>query len=186
MKPSGNHGPISGTAKIFAVASRARWLVPLIALSAIALSLLELDIGPVVWNKPVAETAGRVAGLTGEQSVCIFLALTMLIYWVIRERQEAAADLVVAAAWLTGVPGMTIAAGWVVKGAKFVFATLKRKVYEQIKDEGHAEGHAAGHAAGHAEGRQEANAEWQVWWRRRTATGEFVSDPNDPPPQPLD
>ena len=186
MEPSGNHAPRSSTAKIFAVASRARWLVPLIALSAIALSLLELDIGPVAWNKPVAETAGRVAGLTGEQSVCIFLALTMLIYWGIRERQEAAADLVVAAAWLTGIPGMAIVAGWVVKGAKFVFATLKRKVYEQIRSEGHAEGHAEGHseghAEGHAEGRQEANAEWQAWWQRRTAHGEFVLDPNDPPP----
>ncbi len=48
-----------------------------------------------------------------------------------------------------------------------MFATLKRKVYEQIRSEGHAEG------------RQEANAEWQAWWQRRTATGEFVSDPND-------
>ena len=173
-EPDSNHAPRSGTAKILAIASRSRWLVPLIALAAIALSLLELDNGPVGWNKPVAETAGRVAGLTGEQSVCIFLALIMLIYWGIRERQEAAADLAIAAAWLTGVPGMTIVAGWTVPGVRIVFATLKRKVYEQIRSEGHAEG------------RQEANAEWRAWWQRRTATGEFVSDPNDPPPESED
>ena len=69
MEPDSNHAPRSGTAKILAIASRSRWLVPLIALAAIALSLLELDIGPVGWNNPVAETAGRVANLTGEQSV---------------------------------------------------------------------------------------------------------------------
>ena len=78
MEPDGNHAPRSSTAKILAIASRSRWLVPLVALAAIALSLLELDIGPVGWNKPVAKTAGRAAGLTGEQSVCICLALIML------------------------------------------------------------------------------------------------------------
>ena len=73
-----------------------------------------------------------------------------------------------AAAWLTGIPGMTTAAGWVVKGARIMFATLRRKVYEQILDEGRAE----------------ANAEWQAWWQRRTNTGVFVPDPDDPPPYP--
>ena len=178
METDSNPAPRSTTAKILTIASRSRWLVPLVALAVIALSLLELDIGPAGWNKPVTETAGRVAGLTGERSVCIFLALIMLTYWGIRERREAVADLTIAAAWLTGVPGMTTVAGWMVRGAKIVFATLKRKVYEQIRSEGHAEGHA--------EGRQEANAEWQAWWQRRTATGEFVSDLNDPPPQPED
>ena len=174
MEPDSNHSPQSSTAKIRAIVSRSRWLVPLVALAVIALSLLELDIGPAGWNKLVTGTAGRISALTGERSVCIFLALIMLTYWGIRERREAVADLTIAAAWLTGVPGMTIVAGWMVRGAKIVFATLKRKVYEQIRSEGHAEG------------RQEANAEWQAWWQRRTATGEFVSDPNDPPPQPED
>ena len=50
----------SDTARIRAIATRARWLVPLIALATIALSLLKLDIGPVGWTKPVEETAGRV------------------------------------------------------------------------------------------------------------------------------
>ena len=174
METGSNHAPQPNTAKIRAIATRARWLVPLIALTAIALSLLELDIGPVSWAKPIGETAGRVAWITGEAAICIFLALTVLVYWGVRERQEAAADLAIMAAWLTGIPGMTVVAGWIVKGTKWMFATLKRKVYEQIR------------AEGHAEGRQEADAEWQSWWRRRTTTGVFVPDPDDPPPRVSD
>lgn len=169
---------MSKTARFRAIATRARWLVPLIALTAIALSALELDIGPVHWAKPIVETAGRVTRITGESAVSVLLAITMLVYWVVRERQEALEDLAIVAAWLTGIPGMTMVAGWIVKGTKIMFATLRKKVYEQIRAEGHAEGHA--------EGRQEADAEWQSWWQRRTKTGAFVPDPNDPPPRPSD
>ena len=55
-----------------------------------------------------------------------------------------------------------------------MFATIKRMMYEQILAEGYAEGRA--------EGRRESNAEWQAWLDRRTATGIFVADDNDPPP----
>lgn len=164
----------SNTVKMRAIATRARWLVPLAALATIALSLLKLDVGPVGWAKPVEETAGRVTWITGEPAICIFLALTVLTYWTVRERREAAVDLAIVAAWLTGIPGMTIFAGWIVKGTKIMFATLKRKVYEQIRDEGREEGHA------------EANAEWRAWWQRRTKTGVFVPDPDDPPPDSSD
>ena len=47
-----------------------------------------------------------------------------------------------------------------------MFATIKRKVYEQIL----------------ADGRKRANAEWDAWLERRTRTGVFVPDDNDPPP----
>ena len=102
----------------------------------------------------------------------------MLTYWAVRERREAVADLAIAAAWLTGIPGMMTVAEWTVKGTKIMFAALKRKVYEQIRDEGRVEGKAEGHA----EGRTEADAEWRAWWQRRTKTGVFVPDPDDPPP----
>ena len=167
------------TARIWAIAARARWMVPLMALTAIALSLLKLDVGPVAWTKPIDQAAGRVTWLTGETTICIVLALTVLAYWVVREREAAAADLAIAAAWLTGIPGMAMLAGWIVKGTRIMFATLRRKVYEQIRAEGHAEGHNEGHIAGRAE----ADAEWQAWWQRRTKTGTFVPDPDDPPPR---
>ena len=158
-------------------------MVPLMALTAIALSLLKLDIGPVAWTKPVDQAAGRVTWITGETTICIVLALTVLAYWVVREREAAAVDLAIAAAWLTGIPGMAMLAGWIVKGTKIMFATLRRKVYEQIRAEGRAEGHTEGHSEGHIAGRAEANAEWQAWWQRRTKTGTFVPDPEDPPPR---
>ena len=59
-----------------------------------------------------------------------------------------------------------------------MFATIKRKMYEQIRSEGIAEGRVEGIA----EGRVETNAEWQAWLDRRTSTGVFVPDDNDPPP----
>ena len=181
-----NHGQRTNWRRLRAVAARSRWLVPLTALAAIALSVVQLDAGPVRWAKPVEDTLGRVAGITGETTVCIFLAVTVLVYWTLRERQEAAADLAIALAWLTGIPGMPVVAGWIVRGATIMFATLRRKVYEQIRNEGREEGLAEGHVEGHAEGqvsgRRDANAAWQAWWWRRTQTGTFVEDPNDPPP----
>lgn len=170
MEQDGNNEPRSKTAKIRAIAASARWLVPLTALAVIALSRCEPDIGAASWAKAIGETVAKATGITGEAAICIFLACTVLVYWAVRERREAAADLAIAMARLSGIPGMATVAGWVVKGATFMFATLKRKVYEQIRSEGRAEG------------RQETNAEWQAWWRRRTATGEFVSNPDDPPP----
>ena len=193
-KADSNEESKSSAARMRAIAVRARWLVPLIALATIALSLLKLDVGPVGWAKPVEETAGRVTWIAGEPAICILLSLTVLTYWAVRERREAAADLAMAAAWLTGIPGMTIVAGWIVKGTKIMFATLKRKVYEQIRDEGRVEGHAEGRTEGHAEGRMEGHAEgrmeghaeasteWRAWLQRRTRTGTFVPDPDDPPP----
>lgn len=59
-----------------------------------------------------------------------------------------------------------------------MFATIKKMMYEQIR----ADGRAEGHAEGRAETRREVNAEWQAWYDRRTATGVFVADDNDPPP----
>ena len=51
-----------------------------------------------------------------------------------------------------------------------MFATIKRKVYEQIRSEGRAEERA------------ESNAEWRAWLQRRMASGAFVPDDNDPSP----
>ena len=50
---------------------------------------------------------------------------------------------------------------------------LKRR-YEAGLQEGRAEGRD--------EGQSVANAEWDAWLERRTRTGAFVPDDNDPPP----
>ena len=47
-----------------------------------------------------------------------------------------------------------------------MFATIKRKIHEQILDDG----------------RKQANAEWDAWLERQMKAGVFVPDDNDPPP----
>jgi len=61
-----------------------------------------------------------------------------------------------------------------------MFATIKKSIYKKILGE---ETYAEARALGYAEGLAEAGAtKWQAWWQRRTATGSFVPDDNDPPP----
>ena len=47
-----------------------------------------------------------------------------------------------------------------------MFAAIKRRMYEQIR----------------ADNRAESNAEWRAWLQRRMASGTFVPDDKDPPP----
>ena len=75
-----------------------------------------------------------------------------------------------------------------------MFATIKRMMYEQIREDGRVEGRVAGREEGRvegiaegrvegiAEGSAKVNADWQAWYDRRTATGVFIHDDNDPPP----
>ena len=83
-----------------------------------------------------------------------------------------------------------------------MFATIKRMMYEQIREEGRREGLAEGlrvglveglriglaeglkegRERGREEGRRQVDAEWQDWLDRRTATGVFMFNCYDPPP----
>ena len=168
-----NNGNIAGarSAKIRNIARGIKWLVPFGALAAIAVSLLQLNATPQGWlTESACKAAAEVGRFTPDPVACIALASVLLLYWTAKERKDAVILLSVLAGWLTGVPGVAIAGRWAVKGATYMFATIKRKVYEQIR------------AEGRAEARQQADAEWYAWLRRRTATGAFVPDDNDPPP----
>ena len=157
----------SRTALIRNAAKGGKWLIPAAALAAIALSLLRLDVTPEGWqSEKVCAAAEGLGRLVPDPVACIALASLMLIYWGARERQEAAALAATLTGWLTGIPGMAMLARGVVKGAVYMFGTLKRKVHEQIL----------------ADGRKQANAEWDAWLERRTSTGVFVPDDKDPPP----
>ena len=120
----------------------------------------------------------RIGRLVPDPVACIVLASVILLYWGAKERQDAATLLGILAGWLTGIPGMSTVGQWSVRGAVYMFATIKRKVYEQIL----ADGRSQGHSEGHVEGRQQTNAEWDAWPERRTRTGVFIPDDNDPPP----
>ena len=160
--------------------------MPVAALAIGLLSLLRLNVTPERWlNESICEAVG-IAKFTLDPAPCLTIAGITLTYWCIKERDEAAAALGALAGWLTGIPGVDRLILLGVKGFAIMFATIKRKVYEQIRSEGIAEGREEGIAEGReegiAEGRVETNAEWQAWLDRRTSTGVFVSDDNDPPP----
>ena len=192
---------------IRAIARGAKWLVPLAALTAIAFSLLRLNVTPERWqSETVCEAAAELGRFVPDPVACIALASVILLYWGARERKDAAALVGILAGWFTGIPGMSTVGQWAVKGAVYMFATIKRKVYEQIladgrsqghvegrsegraegrsegRAEGRSEGRAVGRVEGRSEGRQQTNAEWDAWLERRTKTGVFVPDDNDPPP----
>ena len=182
--PAGGRGK---TAIIWNVARGTKWLVPLAALTAIAFSLLRLNVTPDGWQSAkVCEATAEIGRLVPDPVSCIVLASVILLYWGAKERQDAATLLGILAGWLTGIPGMATVGRWAVRGAVYMFATIKRKVYEQIladgRSQGHSEGHGEGRAEGRTEGRQQTNAEWDAWLERRTSTGVFIPDDSDPPP----
>ena len=102
----------------------------------------------------------------------------MLIYWGAREREDAAALLGTLAGWLTGIPGMAALARGAVKGGVYMFATIKRKVYEQILADGREEGLDEGLRAG----RRETQQRWEEWNRRRLAAEACGERFEEPPP----
>ena len=177
---NGNLAGGSGrTALIRNVARGGKWLIPVATLAAIALSLLRLNVTPERWqSEGVCAAAEEIGRLVPDPVACIVLASLTLIYWGAREREDAAALLGMLAGWLAGIPGVATLGRWAVRGAVYMFATIKRKVYEQIL----ADGRDAGREEGQSVGRQQANAEWDAWLERRTRTGVFVPDDNDPPP----
>ncbi len=144
--------------------------MPVVALAIGLLSLLRLNITPERWlNESICEAVG-IARFTLDPVPCLTIAVITLTYWCVKERDEAAAVLGALAGWLTGIPGVNRVILLGIKGLSVMFATIKRKVYEQIRSEGRAEERA------------ESNAEWRAWLQRRMASGAFVPDDNDPPP----
>ena len=140
--------------------------MPVAALAIGLLSLSRLNITPERWlNESICEAVG-IARFTLDPVPCLTIAGITLTYWCIKERDEATAALGALAGWLTGIPGVDRVILLGIKGFAIMFATIKRKVYEQIR----------------ADNRAESNAEWRAWLQRRMASGTFVPDDKDPPP----
>lgn len=59
-----------------------------------------------------------------------------------------------------------------------MFATIRKSIYKKILGE---ETYAEARALGCAEGMAEAT-KWRAWLQRRMASGAFVPDENDSPP----
>ena len=189
------NGSSGARRKIRAAARGTKWLVPITALAAIALSLLRLTVTPERWlNESVCDAAAGIARFAPDPAPCLALAGVALAYWVVKERDEAAAALGTLAGWLTGIPGVDRLIPLGIKGLTIMFATIKKMMYEQIREEGRERGLEQGREEGlerglergleqgREEGREENDAEWDDWLQRRMATGDFVPDDNDPPP----
>ena len=149
-----------------AAARGTKWLVPVVALAISLLSLLRLNITPERWlNESICEAVG-IARFALDPVPCLTIAGITLTYWCIKERDEAAAALGPLAGWITGIPGVDQVILLGIKGLTIMFSAIKRRMYEQIR----------------ADNRAESNAEWRAWLQRRMASGTFVPDDKDPPP----
>ena len=184
---NGNPASNGRSALIRNAARSGKWLIPVAALAAIALSLLRLNLTPAGWqSERVCAAVDGLGRLVPDPVVCIGLASLMLIYWGAREREEAVALLATLAGWLTGIPGMAALARGAIKGGVYMFATIKRKVYEQILADGRAQGHSEGREEGRDEGiqagRRETQQLWQEWNRRRLAAEARGERFEEPPP----
>ena len=89
---NGNVAGSGRTALIRNAARGGKWLIPVAALAAIALSLLRLSVTPEGWqSERVCAAVEGLGRLVPDPVACIALASLMLIYWGARERGEAAA-----------------------------------------------------------------------------------------------
>ena len=102
-----------------------------------------------------------------------YLGGLALIYWLGLRTEEL--KLLEASALATALIIMSTAhAVVIVEGVAMLAESFLKRRYEAGLQEGRAEGRD--------EGQSVANAEWDAWLERRTRTGAFVPDDNDPPP----
>ena len=114
-----------------------------------------------------------------------YLGGLALIYWLGLRTEEL--KLLEAGALVTALIIMSTAhAVVIVEGIAMLAESFLKRRYEaglqDGREEGRAEGRDEGREAGRDEGQSVANAEWDAWLERRTRTGAFVPDDNDPPP----
>ena len=165
---------------IYKIGRGAKWVVPLTAISAAAVSIARLSITPPGWLQKAAETAESVTPLDPDPIVCLTLSIVTLTYWLSRDGWESILRLF----------------------AMFKYATADRKERERIarrahargrdeglnegRKEGLSEGRMEGLNEGRSEGRIEAHGEAQAriqaWWEQATNGGTQPPSLDNPPP----
>ena len=165
---------------IYKIGRGAKWVVPLTAISAAAVSIARLSITPAGWLQKAAETAESVTPLDPDPIVCLTLSAVTLTYWLSRDGWESILRLF----------------------AMFKYATADRKERERIarrahargrdeglnegRKEGLSEGRMEGLNEGRSEGRIEAHGEAQAriqaWWEQATNGGTQPPSLDNPPP----
>ena len=153
---------------IYKIGRGAKWVVPLTAISAAAVSIARLSITPPGWLQKAAETAENVTPLDPDPIVCLTLSAVTLTYWLSRDGWESILRLF----------------------AMFKYAVADREERNRIerrarargRDEGLSEGRKEGRSEGRIEGHGEAQARIQAWWENATNGGTQPPSLDNPPP----
>ena len=141
---------------IYKIGRGSKWVVPLTALSAAAVSIARLTITPPGWLQKAAETAGNAAPLNPDPIVCLTLSAVTLTYWLSRDGWEAILRLF----------------------TMFKYAAADRAERNRIE----RRALARGRREGIVEGRSEAQARIQSWWEEATKGGTQPPSLDNPPP----
>ena len=137
---------------IYKIGRGSKWIVPVTALSAAAVSVARLTITPPGWLQRAADSAKDVSPLDPDPIICLTLSGVTLTYWLSRDGWEAISELF----------------------AMFKYATADRKVRERIA--------RRALRRGRIEGRSEAQAQIQAWWKEATKGGTQAAPLDNPPP----
>ena len=142
---------------IYKIGRGSKWIVPVTALSAAAISVARLAITPPGWLQKAADTAENVSPIDPDPIVCLTLSAVTLTYWLSRDGWEAILRLF----------------------AMFKYATADREERERIE----RRGRARGRAEGRNEMRTEAQSLIQSWWEEATKGGTQAPSLDNPPPR---
>ena len=142
---------------IYKIGRGSKWIVPVTALSAAAVSAARLTITPPGWLRKAADAAEDVSPLDPDPIICLTLSGVTLTYWLSRDGWEAILELF----------------------AMFKYATADRKVRERIA----RRAMRRGRIEGRSEGRNEAQAQIQAWWEEATKGGTQAPALDNPPPR---
>ena len=137
---------------IYKIGRGSKWIVPVTALSAAAVSIARLTITPPGWLQKAADATEDVSPLDPDPIVCLTLSGVTLAYWLSRDGWEALLELF----------------------AMFKYATADRKIRERIARRARTEGRN--------EGRNEAQEQIQAWWEEATKGGTQAPALDNPPP----
>ena len=110
QNPSQGHDAGSSDSVIYKIGRGSKWVVPVTALSAAAVSITRLAITPPSWLQKAADAAENVSPLDPDPIVCLTLSGVTLTYWLSRDGWDAILELF----------------------AMFRYATADRKVRERI------------------------------------------------------
>ena len=142
---------------IYKIGRGSKWVVPVTALSAAAVSVARLTITPPGWLRKAADAAEDVSPLDPDPIVCLTLSGVTLTYWLSRDGWDAILELF----------------------AMFKYATADRKVRERIA----RRALRRGRNEGRSEARSEAQAQIQAWWEEATKGGTQAPTLDNPPPR---